>query len=57
MWSLSEIKKETTRSLQMETLKEQYKKKNIEINDLIIKSIMTKNPISINKNELSCQGN
>ena len=31
------------------------KKKNMTINDLMIKSIMTKNPISINKNELAAR--
>ncbi len=31
------------------------KKKNMVINDLMIKSIMTKNPISINKNELAAK--
>ena len=39
----------------MGILREQYKKKNMAINDLIIKSIMTKNPISINKNELAAK--
>ena len=34
-------------------IKRTIQKKNMPINDLMIKSIMTKNPISINKNELA----
>ena len=46
-------KKETTGIFTDGDIKRTIQKKNTEINDLIIKSIMTKNPISINKDELA----
>ncbi len=48
-------KKETTGIFTDGDIKRTIQKKNMAINDLIIKSIMTKNPISINKNELAAK--
>ena len=48
-------KKETKGIFTDGDIKRTIQKKNIEINDLIIKSIMTKNPISIDKNELAAK--
>ena len=48
-------KKETTGIFTDGDIKRTIQKKNTEINDLIIKSIMTKNPISINKDELAAK--
>ena len=39
----------------MGTLKEQFKKKNLSLDNLIIKSLMTKNPISIEKDVLGAK--
>ena len=48
-------KKETTGIFTDGDIKRTIQKKNMAINDLIIKSMMTKNPISINKNELAAK--
>ena len=48
-------KKETTGIFTDGDIKRTIQKKNMAINDLIIKTIMTKNPISINKNELAAK--
>tara|TARA_B100001121_G_scaffold243093_1_gene217660 strand:+ start:1968 stop:2939 length:972 start_codon:yes stop_codon:yes gene_type:complete len=48
-------KKETTGIFTDGDIKRTIQKKNMAINDLVIKSIMTKNPISINKNELAAK--
>tara|TARA_B100001989_G_C24514467_1_gene452325 strand:- start:522 stop:1493 length:972 start_codon:yes stop_codon:yes gene_type:complete len=48
-------KKETTGIFTDGDIKRTLQKKNMAINDLIIKSIMTKNPISISKNELAAK--